>query len=118
VPCPAVVTIESGGTEPRYCAPGWVGRLRGLRVELTSPAEIGAPVDAAELRLAVLEVTPPRPRTKVGVRVAGLSLKDKLAVMRGGRKPQAAEERIVEGSPGEVAHRLKAALERFLARPP
>jgi electron transfer flavoprotein beta subunit len=118
VPCPAVVTIEPGGTEPRYSAPGWVGRLRRGRVQLLSPEEIGARVAAAEQRLYVLEVTPPRPRTKVGVRVAGLSLKDKLAVMRGGKRPQAAEERVIEGSPAEVAQRLKAALERFLAKPP
>jgi electron transfer flavoprotein beta subunit len=118
VPFPAVVTIEPGVTQPRYCAPGWVGRMRRGRVELLSPEEVGAGAEAAERRLALLEVTPPRPRAKVGVPVGGLSLKDKLAVMRGARKQPPAEDRVIEGSPSEVAHRLKTALERFLAGRP
>jgi electron transfer flavoprotein beta subunit len=117
VRCPAVVTIEPGGTESRYCAPGWLRRVRREQVEVLRPDQVGAGTDVAEPRVAVLEVTPPRPRTKVGVRVAGLSLKDKLAVMRGGRKPQAAEDRVIEGAPTEVAGRLKTAVARFLARP-
>lgn len=119
VPCPAVITIELGVTEPRYCARGWLGRMRRARVELLRPEDVGAAADAAEPRLAVLEVTPPRPRAKIGVPVAGLSLKDKLALMRGGRKQQAAaQERVIEGSPSEVAGRLKTALERLLTRRP
>jgi electron transfer flavoprotein alpha/beta subunit len=114
VPCPAVLTIESGSTPPRYCAPGWVSRTRRANVERLRPEEIGAGVDASERRVAVLEVTPPQPRAKVGVRVSGLSLKDKLALMRGGRKPASAEDRIVEGAPPEVARRLKTSLERLL----
>jgi electron transfer flavoprotein beta subunit len=118
VPCPAVVTIEAGVTEPRYCAPGWVGRLRRGCVELLRPEELGEGGDPSERRVAVLEVTPPRPRAKVGVPVAGLSLKDKLAVMRGGRKQPSAQDRLIEGPPSQVAHQLKTALERFLAKRP
>jgi electron transfer flavoprotein alpha/beta subunit len=118
VPCPAIVTIEAGVTEPRYCAPGWVGRLRRGRVEPLRPEAVGIEVDAAERRLAVLEVTPPRPRTKVGVPVAGLSLNEKLALMRGGRKQPLAQDRVIEGPPPQVARRLKTALERFLASRP
>jgi electron transfer flavoprotein beta subunit len=118
VSCPAVLTIEPGVTEPRYCAPGWVSRTRRGQVELLRPEEIGARADAFSRRLAILEVTSPRPRAKVGVPVAGLSLKDKLAVMRGGRKQPPAEERVIEGPPSEVARRLKTALERFLPRRP
>ncbi|MBI2962948.1 MAG: hypothetical protein HYY35_04275 [Deltaproteobacteria bacterium] len=113
VPCPAVVTIDPGGDEPRYCAPGWMRRTRRLAVETLRPEELG--VADGEPRLVVLEVAPPRPRAKVGVQVAGLSLKDKLAVMRGGRKQDSAEERIIEAPAPQAARRLKAALERLLA---
>jgi electron transfer flavoprotein beta subunit len=118
VSCPAVVTIELGAMEPRYCARGWVGRMRRAEVGVLSLEDIGATADAAEPRVAVLEVSPPRPRAKVGVPVAGLSLKDKLAVMRGGRKQPATVDRFIEGPPSEAARRLKTALDQFLANRP
>jgi electron transfer flavoprotein beta subunit len=123
VSCPAVLTMETGVIEPRYCAPGWLGRVRRARVEWLRPEQIGARAETLSPRIAVLKVTPPRPRVKIGVRVAGLSLKDKLAVMRGAAKRPSgesspAENRIVEGSPSEVALRLRKKLEEWLPSRP
>ena len=121
VSCPAVLTIEGGGLEPRYSAPGWVGRVRRGRVESLRPEQVGVRAEDFSRRLAVIDVTSPHPRAKIGIRVAGLSLKDKLAVMRGGKRPSgespSAEERIVDGPPSELARRLKKKLELWLPNP-
>jgi len=111
---PAVVTVEEGAAEPRYCDPRWLDRGLHRAVETLSAEQLGlASSPPYHPRLEVLEVTPPRPRTKVGIRVAGLSLKDKLAVMRGqaGRSPGV---RLFDGAPHESARRIKEHVERWL----
>lgn len=108
---PAVVTVEEGAAEPRYCDPRWLERGLHRGVETLSAEELG--VAGSPPRLEILEVAPPRPRTKVGVKVAGLSLKDKLAVMRGqAARPQGV--RLLDGAPRESARRIKEQIERWL----
>jgi len=110
---PAVLTIERGPIEPRYSGPLWVRRLLRGKVELLSLKDIGLALPLPTQRIACLKLTPPRPRTKIGVKVSGLSLKDKLAIMRG-RTTTAKKEEVVEERPEDAARKIKEHLEKWL----
>ena len=113
-PLPAVLTIEEGAAEPRYCGPGWVRRLLREEVETLGLEDAGVEPALVLPRVRPLDITPPRPRTKLGTRVAGLSLREKLMVMRGeagGKKAGG----IVNGPPEEAARKMKEHLDRWLA---
>ena len=104
VKLPAVVTVDRG-LEPRYSGPGWVHRLlKKSQPRMLTLSEIGFNVQQSTARVTHLGVIPPRPRTKVGVKVSGLSLQDKLKIMRGGNRGSSGEKAQVRttGDPAET----------------
>lgn len=113
-PLPVVLAVDEGLNVPRYV--GVLGRTyrRGLgtTIETLSPAELGL-VDA-ELEPAVVTVAvgQPRPRTKVGIKVSGMSMKEKLSVMRGQSSKNSRE--LFTGSPEAAAKLMLAKLEEWL----
>jgi electron transfer flavoprotein beta subunit len=110
---PAVLAIECGPAEPRYSSPLWVRRLIRRKVDLLTLKDIGLALPLPAPRVSPLGLTAPKPRTKIGVRVSGLSLKDKLAIMRG-RTSAAKKEEVVEERPEDAASKIKEHLERWL----
>jgi electron transfer flavoprotein beta subunit len=112
VAMPAVLTIERS-IEPRYSSRNWVYRLRKERIEVLAPSDVGIVDALAEPRIRSIALVAPKPRTKIGVKVSGLSLKDKLAVMRGrASKPQ--REAVVVCQPVDAARTIKEHLDRWL----
>jgi electron transfer flavoprotein beta subunit len=112
VPLPAVITIERGGP-PRYASPRWVHRMVHGRVETLTPEEIGLRVPLPAPRVKTLALTAPKTRTKIGVKVSGLSLKEKMAVMRG--QAGGSQRRMVTGTePAEAAKKIMEHLELWL----
>jgi electron transfer flavoprotein beta subunit len=109
---PAVVTIESG-IEPRYYGPRWVHRLLRGNVEFLRLSDIGLDIPPSIERLDLLGITPPRPRAKVGIKVGGLSLKEKLAVMRGQANRSTRQESVGE-KPEDAARKIIGHLEKWL----
>lgn len=109
---PAVVTVERG-MEPRYSGPGWVHRLLKSRAQVLTLSEIGFSVQQYTPRVAHLGLMSPRPRTKVGVKVSGLSLQDKLKIMRGGSRGASAETAQVR-STGDAAQTVLQQLKKWL----
>jgi electron transfer flavoprotein alpha/beta subunit len=109
---PAVVTVEEGAAEPRYCDPGWVPRVLRGSVPSRDAQDLALRMFSTP-RLEVLELGPPRPRAKRGVRVSGLSLKEQLAILQGrtGRKQGV---RLLEGDPDEIAGRLGKQIREWL----
>ena len=110
---PAVLSIERGPAEPRYSSPLWVRRLMRAKVDLLTLKDIGLTLPLPAPRVAASGLSAPRPRTKIGVKVSGLSLKDKLAIMRG-RAGTAKKEEVVEERPEDAARIIKEHLERWL----
>jgi electron transfer flavoprotein beta subunit len=110
---PAVLSIERGPAEPRYCSPLWVRRLMRAKVDLLTLKDIGLTLPLPAPRVTSLGLSAPRPRTKIGVKVSGLSLKDKLAIMRG-RTSAAKKEEVVEERPEDAARKIKEHLEKWL----
>lgn len=110
---PAVLSIDRGPDEPRYSGPLWVRRLMRAKVDLLTLKAVGLTTPLPAPRVAALELSAPRPRTKIGVKVSGLSLKDKLAIMRG-RAGTAKKEEMVEESPEDAARKIKEHLEKWL----
>jgi len=114
VPLPAVLAVEEGLNEPRYVAV--LGRAYrrglGLSIEVLTPAALGLGDADLEPAVVTIRIGQLRPRTKVGVRVTGLSMKEKLSVMRGqtGRK----EKELFTGSPEEAARLVLGKLEEWL----
>jgi electron transfer flavoprotein alpha/beta subunit len=102
-PLPAVLAVDEGLNEPRYVAV--LGRTYrrglGIPVELLEPAELGLRDDELAPSVVTLAVGQPRPRTKAGVKVTGLSMKEKLSRMRGGGGKT--EKQIFTGSPDDAA---------------
>lgn len=110
---PAVLSIDRGPAEPRYSSPLWVRRLMRAKVDLLTLKDIGLTLPLPVPRVGSLGLSAPRPRTKIGVKVSGLSLKDKLAIMRG-RTSAAKKEEVVEERPEDAARRIKEHLEKWL----
>jgi len=110
---PAVLSIERGPAEPRYSSPLWVRRLMKAKVDLLTLKDIGLTLPLPAPRVAALGLSAPKPRTKIGVKVSGLSLKDKLAIMRG-RAGAAKKEEVVEERPEDAARKIKEHLEKWL----
>lgn len=109
---PAVLTIERS-IEPRYSSPRWVHRLFEERVHTLGLSDIGFTVPLPTARVVSLGLVAPKPRSKAGVKLSGLSLKDQLAVMRG--HANAAQcQRIVGQRPEETAKEISGHLDRWL----
>lgn len=111
-PMPAILTIERG-IEPRYSSSNWVHRLLKERSEVLNLRDIGMSEALPPPRVRSIALMPPKPRTKIGVKLSGLSLKDKLAVMRGrANNPQ--REALVSDRPEDAAKKIKKHLDRWL----
>jgi electron transfer flavoprotein beta subunit len=110
LPLPAVLGLEEGINEPRYVAPFSRVYREGLMrsVEMLT-GDVDAPSETPLLTL--LAVTQPHPRVKAGAKVSGLSLQQKMKLMRGetGKKKE-----IVEGEPAKGAERILAEVRPFL----
>jgi electron transfer flavoprotein beta subunit len=112
VALPAVITVERG-EPPRYASARWVQRMVHGHVETLTPEEIGLRLPLAAPRVKTLALSAPKPRTKVGVKVSGLSLKEKMAVMRG--QAGGAKRRLVAGAaPADAAKKIMEHLELWL----
>lgn len=111
---PAVLTVDEGLHQPRYVAV--LGRTYrrglGLPIEVTTPGALGVPADGLAGATAVRRLMQPKPRTKAGAKVAGMSMKEKLAMMRGGGAKK--EKELFEGSPAEAAQLLLGKLQEWL----
>jgi electron transfer flavoprotein beta subunit len=110
---PAVVTIERGPNEPRWYGAGWVHRLFRCKTETRDLRSLATDLAASSRRVGVVAVTPPRPRTKLGVNVASLSLEEKLRMMLGQTRtssPQAS----ARDRPDDAAKKLKEHLDKWL----
>ena len=108
---PAVIAIEKGINDPRYVAP----YSQTYRKSLHRKIEV-LNIDLESLDLNPL-VLPPhiiqsRPRTKVGVKIKGLSFQDKLKLMRG---EQGTKKELFSGSPEEGAKRVVDKLREWLS---
>lgn len=114
VPVPAVLAVEEGLNEPRYVAVlgHTYRRGLGLSIEVLSPAGLGIADSELEPALVTIEVGPPRPRTKVGIKVTGLTMKEKLDIMRG--RTTKKENELFTGSPEEAAQLMLGKLEEWL----
>jgi len=111
---PAVLGVDVGLNTPRYV--GVLSRTyrRGLAaaVELVSPADLGIPDGELEPALETVAVGAPRPRTKTGVKVSGMSMRDKLALMRGQSGKKSAE--LFSGPPADAAQIVLEKLSEWL----
>lgn len=112
VPLPAVLAIDRG-VAPRYLGPRWVHRLLKGRVEVLTPANAGLELPLPAPRIKALALTAPKPRTKIGVKVSGLSLKEKLMVMRG-QTGHSQRGVVADERPEDAAKKIKEHLERWL----
>jgi len=110
---PAVLSIDRGPAEPRYSGPLWVRRLMRANVDLLTLKDIALTLPLPAPRITALGLSAPKPRTKIGVKVSGLSLKDKLAIMRG-RTSAAKKEEVVAERPEDAARKIKEHLEKWL----
>jgi electron transfer flavoprotein beta subunit len=105
---PAVVTIERGPNEPRWYGGSWVHRLMKHRVELH---DLKFPIQSRPV--GIVRVTPPRPRTKLGINVASLSPEEKLMLMLG-RTRKSGARALASDRPEDTARKIKEHLDRWL----
>ena len=111
---PAVVTIERGPNEPRWYGGRWVHRLLKHRVELRDLKSLGASLPLESRAVGIVGVTPPRPRTKLGVNVASLSPEDRLGMMLG-RTRKSATRAVAGDRPEDAARKIKEHLDKWLS---
>jgi electron transfer flavoprotein beta subunit len=113
-PLPAVLAVDEGLNEPRYVAV--LGRTYrrglGIPVELLGPADLGLRDEDLAASVVTVAVGQPRPRTKAGAKVSGLSMKEKLSRMRGGGGKN--EKQIFTGSPDDAAKLVLDKLREWL----
>lgn len=108
---PAVIAVEKGVNDPRYVAPYSRTYREGLhrKIEVVN-------LDLKSLHLdpvvAPVRIIQPRPRTKVGVNISGLSLEDRFKLMRG---ELGSKKEILRASPEEGAKRIVAKLREWLS---
>jgi electron transfer flavoprotein beta subunit len=113
-PLPAVLAVDEGLNQPRYVAV--LGRTYrrglGLPIEVVTPAGLGLAAADLAPSIVTLAIGQPKPRTKVGAKVTGLSMKEKLSLMRGqsGKK----EKELFAGPPDEAARLVLDKLEEWL----
>jgi len=105
---PAVVTIERGPNEPRWYGGRWVHRLVKHRVELR---DLKLPIQSRPV--GIVRVTPPRPRTKLGVNVASLSPEERLMLMLG-RTRKSGARALAGDRPEDAARKIKEHLDKWL----
>lgn len=113
-PLPVVLAVDEQLNTPRYVAV--LGRAYrrglGLPIEVLTPEELG--LGAADLQpsTVIISIGQPKPRTKVGAKVTGLSMKEKLSLMRGqsGKK----EKELFSGPPDEAARLVLGKIEEWL----
>lgn len=110
---PAVVTIERG-IEPRYSMSSWVCRVLRERIEVMSLADIEMPEAPPAPRVRAIALTEPKPRTKTGVKLTGLSLKDKLAVMRGRAEKTQGRAVVSSDRPEDAAAKILEQMQKWL----
>lgn len=111
---PAILTIEQG-SEARYSGPNWIFRLRSERVEVLKLTDIGVTENLPVPRVRKIALMPPKPRTKVGTKVSGLSLKEKMAVMRGRSAAKPQRQAATSDRPEDAANKIKEHLDRWLS---
>lgn len=110
---PAMVTIERGPNEPRWYGAGWVHRLLKQKIERRDLRWLGVSFPAQSRRVEIVAVTPPRPRTKLGVNVASLSREEKLRMMFGQTRTSAGQVRASD-RPEDAARKIKEHLDKWL----
>ena len=110
---PAVVTIERGPNEPRWYGGRWVHRLVQHRVELRDLKSLGTSLPSQSRPVGIVGVTPPRPRTKLGVNVASLSPEERLMLMLG-RTRKSGARALASDRPEDAARKIKEHLDKWL----
>ena len=105
---PAILGLEPGINEPRYVAPFSRVYQEGMhkQVEFLEAGEV-----QENPLLSTLRYTQAKPRVKVGIDISGLSMEEKLNMMRGERS---ISKEIFEGSPDMSAKKILSQLETFL----
>lgn len=111
---PVVVGVEAALNEPRYVPMLSRSYKRGLgqAIEVWDAASLGATRLGATV--IALGVAAPRPRTKVGVKVTGLSMAEKLKMMRGGQGGGKKQE-MLTGEPSRTAQQILEKIKEWLA---
>ena len=112
---PAVVGVDTGLNEPRYVPLLSRAYKQGMNkpIEIWDVEKLGVKQDQLGCLVLAVEVMQPRPRTKVGTKVSGLSMAQKLKLMRG--QAGGRQREVLTGAPSEVAPRILARLEEWLA---
>lgn len=105
---PAILGLEPGINEPRYVAPFSRIYREGMnkKVEFIKSGEL-----QANQLISTVRYTQAKPRVKVGIDISGLSMEEKLNMMRGERS---SSKEIFEGSPDMAAKKMFSQLEKFL----
>ncbi len=97
---PAVITVDEGINQPRYVPlfsrTYWDGV--GKKVEILEP-----PLSHIVPLVKLVRVDQPKPRTKVGKKLSGLSMMEKLKVLRG---ETGGKKEMVSGSPVKAAEKI------------
>lgn len=115
LPFPAVVSVEEALAEPRYVPVLSGGYRRGLLAGIETWDAEGLGLATSEPLLAVAGLGAARPRTKAGAKVTGLSMREKLSMMRGQSSPAEKKEREILTGPADAAARaIVARLEEWL----
>jgi electron transfer flavoprotein beta subunit len=105
---PAILGLEPGINEPRYVAPFSRIYRDGMnkKVEFLKSGEL-----RVEQLISTVRYTQAQPRVKVGIDISGLSMEEKLKMMRG---ELSCRKEIFEGSPESAAQKIFSQLEEFL----
>ncbi|MBL7204123.1 MAG: hypothetical protein ISS63_07315 [Desulfobacteraceae bacterium] len=105
---PAVIAVEEGINEPRYVALFSRTYNEGIRknVELIKP---GDDLDLSPL-IELFHVSQPKPRTKVGTKISGLSVSDLMKVLRG---ETGSKKELFSGFAKEGATKIAAKLKEW-----
>lgn len=113
---PVVVGVEAALNEPRYVPMLSRSYKRGLgrTIEVWDAASLGAEQEHLRAAVIALDVAQPRPRTKAGVKVTGLSMADKLKMMRGGQSGGKQQE-MLTGEPSKAAQQILDKIKEWLA---
>lgn len=113
---PVVVGVEAALNEPRYVPVLSRSYKRGIArtIEVWDAAALGAGQEDLCAAVVPLDLAQPRPRTKAGAKVTGLSMADKLKMMRGGQSGGKQQETLT-GEPSRAAQKILEKIEEWLA---